>query len=712
MEPMDVLRPAPLPGPDGTAAPVDLRAELPRLFGFASFRPGQEDLVRRALEGRSCLAVLPTGSGKSLCYQLPAMLRPTPTLVVSPLIALMQDQVDHAPAALRNRVTLINSTLDPEEAAARLQGLVSGRIRLLYAAPERLRQARFTDALRVARVGLVVVDEAHCVALWGHDFRPDYLFIRAALAGPLREAAVLALTATATPATADEIRAALGRPDMEVVRRPVVRGNLRYEVLRLGDEEDKLRCTLELAARSAGAGIVYVRARQRCERVAELLRRAGVAAAAYHAGLEREERAGAQADFLAGRLRVVVATTAFGMGVDKPDIRWVLLYNYPTSLEEFVQQTGRAGRDGAPSVCTLLATTRDAQNLRTFARRDAPDVEELRRVWSALRAASLPSGAVAVAPSDLAVAAALPEGKDARVHCGVLERAGLLERQTDTGGQMRLHLLPPPPDAPARIAGLVSRMAEAAAERTLRMVAFAESQRCRHEQVAAHFGDRLDPPCARCDVCAPQPGPAVSAPRAAPPPPAHPEIAILDAVTALRWPLGRSGLVAMLRGSVATPPSARGSPAFGILAAVPAGTLERWIDALVASGNLVRQETEGGYPVLVPGRRSDLPEFTAPAPRAPRSGRRRGAGARLEAGEEPLEEAAQERFAALRAWRAEQARAAGVPPYVILHDRTLREIARRRPATLEDLAEIPGIGTRRLATHGEPLLALLAERGG
>ena len=706
---MDVVRPAPLPGADGAAGAVDLRAALTQLFGFPSFRPGQEDLARRALEGRSCLAVLPTGSGKSLCYQLPAMLRPTPTLVVSPLIALMQDQVDHAPAGLRDRVTLINSTLEPEDAAARLQGLVSGRIRLLYAAPERLRQARFTDTLHAARVGLVVVDEAHCVALWGHDFRPDYLFIRAALAGPLREAAVLALTATATPATADEIRAALGRPDMEVVRRPVVRGNLRYEVLRLADEEDKLRCTLELAGRSAGAGIVYVRARQRCERVADLLRRAGVAAAAYHAGLGREERAAAQADFLAGRLRVVVATTAFGMGVDKPDIRWVLLYNYPTSLEEFVQQTGRAGRDGGPSACTLLATTRDGQNLRTFARRDAPEVEELRRVWSALKAASAPSGAVAVAPSDLAAAAALPDGRDARVHCGVLERAGLLERQMDAGGQMRLHLLPPPPDAPSRIADLVRRMGEAADERVDRMVAFAEAQRCRHAQVAAHFGDRLDPPCGHCDVCAPQPGPAASVRLAPPPPPPHPAVTIMDAVAALRWPLGRSGLVAMLRGSVTTPPSARGSPAFGVLGAVPAGTLERWIDTLVAAGHLVRQETEGGYPVLVAGRRSELPEFTPPPARAPRSGGRRGSGPRLDPGEEPLEEAEQERFEALRAWRAEQARQAGVPPYVILHDRTLREIARRRPATLEELADIPGIGPRRLATHGE---ALLAELGG
>ena len=693
---------------DAVLDPTDLHGALRRLFGLTAFRPGQEDLVRRAVEGRSCLAVMPTGAGKSLCYQLPAMLRPTPTLVVSPLIALMKDQVEHMPAGLRDRVTFINSSLEAAEVAARLQAVAAGRIRLLYAAPERLRQARFVEALRGARIGLVVVDEAHCVALWGHDFRPDYLFIRAVLGGALREAAVLALTATATPDQAEEIRRALGR-EMDVLRFSVVRENLRYEVVPLKDEEDKLRYTLERALAAEGPGIVYARARERCERIAEVLRRSGVPAAHYHAGLGREERAAAQEAFIGDRVRAVVATTAFGMGVDKPDIRWVILYNYPTSLEEYVQQVGRAGRDGLPSTCALLTTARDAVNLRTFARRDLPTVEELRRVWAGLRAASRGGGEAAVCAEELTTAAALPEGKDARVHCGVLERAGLVERHFDSGPAMRFTLLPAPADAPARIAALVGRLETEGLERVARLVSFAETRRCRHLQVAAHFGDSVEVPCGRCDICAPLPGQRQAAAQPAlREPPADPARAILEAVAALRWPLGLRALVALLRGSVATPPSARRSPAFGILGTVPTGTLERWVGELVGSGHLRREETERGFPVLVPGRGEELPELLRP--RAPSGGGRGSSGTGGEGA--PLGPEEQELFAALRAWRAAEARKAGLPAYVILPDRSLRQLARERPATLEALAGISGIGPRRLEVLGEALLGLLQTQGG
>jgi len=697
------------------AAPleVDLVAALRDMFGFTAFRPGQEDLVRRALEGQSCLAIMPTGSGKSLCYQLPAMLRPTPTLVLSPLIALMKDQVDRVPPALRDRVTFVNSTVDAAETQARLQAVATGRIKLLYAAPERLRQARFAETLRAARIGLVVVDEAHCVALWGHDFRPDYMFIRSVLEGPLRGTPVLALTATATPAAAAEIGRALGR-EMAIVRKSVVRSNLRYEVVRLGDEEERLRFTLKRVAAWPGPGIVYVRARERCEQIAALLRRAGVTATHYHAGLERQERAAAQEAFVENRIRAVVATTAFGMGVDKPDIRWVLLYNYPTSLEEYVQQVGRAGRDGAPSTCTLLATPRDATNLRTFAKRDAPTVEELRQVWAGLRAAARAGGEAALGADELAAAAALPPGKDPRVHCGVLERAGLIERHFDTGPTMRFTLLPPPGDAAARIGALVEVLRTASQERSERMIAFAEKHLCRHLQVAVHFGDTLAAPCAHCDVCAPDP--AASATGGAPArsrrePPADPARVIVDAVGALQWPLGFRGMVAMLRGSVAAPPSARRSAAFGALEAVPAGTVQRWLEALVGSGHLLRQEPEPGFPVLGVGRRDGLPTFVPPA-----QGRRKGSppaqGRRGPApAEEPLTPAEQDVFAALRIWRAGEAKRAGVPAYVILHDRTLRLLAQERPVDREALGRIEGIGPKRLEALAGALLGVLAGEG-
>jgi ATP-dependent DNA helicase RecQ len=675
----------------------DLAASLRDLFGFPSFRPGQEDLVRRALAGRDSLAVMPTGSGKSVCYQLPAMLRPTPTLVISPLIALMRDQVAHLPPGVRERAAFINSTVDAGEASAHLADVAAGRVKLLYAAPERLRQGRFAEAMRAARVGLVVVDEAHCVALWGHDFRPDYLFIRSVLAGPLRDASVLALTATATPETAAEIGRGLGR-DLDVVRASVVRENLRYDVVRVGNEEERLRFVLERAATWPGAGIIYIRARERCERVAALLARQGVAAAPYHALLPREERASTQERFLSGELRVVVATTAFGMGVDKPDIRWVLLYNYPTSIEEYVQQVGRAGRDGAPSTCTLLASQGDAASLRAFAKRDTPSVDELRQVWAALRSAAAGGGDLAVTPAELQAAASLPEGRDPRIHCGLLERAGLLERHFDAGPAMRLSLLPPPGDAAERVAELVDRLAAAARARCEAIIAFAASPRCRHAQVARHFGDTVQTPCGRCDVCAPARTAPAPDPRPAPPPlPADPAAAIVDAVATLRWPLGVRGLLALLRGSVAAPPSARRHPAFGAMAGASESMVERWVGELLKSGHLKRLQGEGGFPVLVVARRDGLPRLGGAV--------RQQAAPRRE-GKAPEGEAAT-RFAALRAWRAATARSAGIPAYMVLHDATLAELAADPPADLAGLARVRGIGSRKLDTWGQELLEVL-----
>ena len=330
---------------------------------------------------------MPTGSGKSLTYQLAAMLRPTPTLVLSPLIALMKDQVDKLPPEVAAQATLINSSLDPDEAASRLRGAAEGRYRLLYVAPERLRQRHFLDAIAGIDIGLVVIDEVHCVSMWGHDFRPDYLFIRRAL-DALGRPAILGMTATATPATEREIAAALGR-EPEVVRTSVVRPNLRYDVEIVDGEEDRLRTLVRRLHDLRGASaIVYARSRRSCETLARTLRVHDLAAVHYHAGLEPQERSAAQEAFIEGRIQTVVATTAFGMGIDKPDIRLVALYNYPESLESYVQMVGRAGRDGRASDTLLLASRSDASQLRRFARSDIPTVADLR---VRLRAAARPA---------------------------------------------------------------------------------------------------------------------------------------------------------------------------------------------------------------------------------------------------------------------------------------------------------------------------------
>ncbi|MBM3679054.1 MAG: ATP-dependent DNA helicase RecQ, partial [Actinobacteria bacterium] len=299
-------------------------------FGFASFRPGQEEVVAAAVAGRDTVAVMPTGAGKSLTYELAAMLRDRPTLVLSPLIALMKDQVDNLPPSIADAATFVNSSLPAEEVSERLGLLRAGSARLLYAAPERLRQERFVELLRGVGLGLVVIDEAHCVSMWGHDFRPDYLFIARALEA-LDGPPVLALTATATPEVERAIGTALGR-SLASVRTTVVRPNLRYEVVEAGNAEERLDELLGRLRRiREGSAIVYARSRRATESLAVVLRGHGLRAEAYHAGLPPEERTRVQEAFVADRVRIVVATTAFGMGIDKPDVRLVALVNHPDS---------------------------------------------------------------------------------------------------------------------------------------------------------------------------------------------------------------------------------------------------------------------------------------------------------------------------------------------------------------------------------------------
>ena len=655
----------------------ELKPALRRLFGFEDFRPGQERVVRAAVDGRDTLALMPTGSGKSLTYQLAAMLRPTPTLVLSPLIALMKDQVDKLPPEVAAEATLINSSLDPDEAAARLRGAAEGRYRLLYVAPERLRQRHFLDAIAGIDVGLVVIDEVHCVSMWGHDFRPDYLFIRRALEG-LDGPAVLGMTATATPANAAAIAEALGRP-LEVVRTSVHRPNLRYDVERAENGEERLRALLRrLRGLDEGVAIVYARSRRSCEEIARTLRGHGIVAEHYHAGLEPDERTRVQESFVAGRTPVVVATTAFGMGIDKANVRLVALANLPDSLESYVQMVGRAGRDGRPSDTVLLAGDADATALRRFALGDVPTPDVLRRIY---RAAREEGGTVT--PDMLREA--VGGTHDPRVLVGMLEQAGLVRRGYDAGRAMRIELLPVDAGAGAAVDTLLDRYERAAAARVERIIEFAEANRCRHLQVAEHFGETLDGPCGACDVCAPR---ATSAGEATPsvrPLPDDPAPVIFDAVAALTWPLGRRSLVAMLRGSVKAPPSARRSPAFGALAAASESDVTRWVRALEAAGALGEVESDG-FTVLHARPGATLPSFRVAAT-APADGTL---------------------VAELRAWRTQRARQDGVPAYVVLHDATLQELAARRPGSEAELAGVKGLGPAKLARYGVELLDVLA----
>jgi ATP-dependent DNA helicase RecQ len=621
---------------------------------------------------------MPTGSGKSLTYQLAAMLRPEPTLVLSPLIALMKDQVDKLPPRIAPTATFVNSSLSAEETASRLASVRAGEKRLVYVAPERLRQAGFLGTAKSIGIGLVVVDEVHCVSMWGHDFRPDYLFIRRALA-ELGEPTLLGMTATATPETARDISEALGRAP-RVVHTSVVRPNLRYDVQRVANADDRMRVLVErLGALGGGSTIVYARSRRSTEELARVLASHGFRAEHYHAGLESLERTRVQEAFIGGNAQVVVATTAFGMGIDKPDVRLVCLVNHPSSLEEYVQMVGRAGRDGEPSDTLLLASPADAASLRRFAVGDVPEPADLRAVYRALRNAQ-----GLVDPDELAE---LAPSRDARVLVGMLEQAGLVERGLDEGRRMRVDLPEPPGDAALRVETLLVRARLVAEGRADLMISFAENERCRHAQVAEHFGESFQPPCGSCDVCAPRAAAFDMPADIVFPLPDDAGDAIWRAVSALTWPVGRKSLVAMLRGSVAAPRSTRNSSSFGVLTAASDADVRRWIAALEQAGSLVERMTPEGYRVLEADPRVSAP--CIPTRRVESAG-----------GDDAL-------FEHLRTWRGERARADSVPAYVVFPDATLREIAALQPGSLGELAGVKGVGPAKLERYGEDVLTVV-----
>ena len=357
---------------------------LSEVFGFDSFRPGQERIVKRILAGDSALAVFPTGAGKSLCYQLPALMLEGMTLVVSPLIALMKDQIDFL-VGKGVRAARMDSSLTAEESRKVWDDLWNGELTLLYVAPERFASERFLQRLRRARVSLMVIDEAHCISEWGHNFRPDYMKL-AGLAGELRVERVLALTATATPAVAADICESFDIGPDAYVNTGFHRPNLEMYATPCGPEERDGLLLERLRERPRGATIVYVTLQRTAERVAERLVDAGLPARAYHAGLDSETRHQVQDLFMQSPDAIVVATIAFGMGIDKADIRHVIHYNPPKSLENYMQETGRAGRDGNNAHCELLLCPDDVATLENFSYGDTPTRESVQGVVEELLA--------------------------------------------------------------------------------------------------------------------------------------------------------------------------------------------------------------------------------------------------------------------------------------------------------------------------------------
>lgn len=402
-----------------------LESFLPR-FGLSEFRHGQKEVISTVMAGGDCLCVMPTGGGKSLCYQLPALALDGLTLVVSPLIALMKDQVDQL-QSLELPVSFVNSALPAGEQFARLDRAAAGEFRLLYVAPERFRSGRFLDAVRTAGVKLLAVDEAHCISEWGHDFRPDYArlgYFRRLLGNP----PTLALTATATDRVRRDIVEQLDLREPKTYITGFARPNLFYEVQSPRSEREKPERLLEFLRQTPGSGIIYTSTRKRAEEVAERIaaetRRRMVV---YHAGLLPDQRRAAQEDFMEGRRDVVVATNAFGMGIDKADVRFVVHYNIPGSLEAYYQEAGRAGRDGKTSRCLMFYHSSDRYIQEYFIDSAYPDREYVQAVYEYL--CDIDEAPIQLTQDDIKQALGLPITTDGVGNCEqILEGAGVLER--------------------------------------------------------------------------------------------------------------------------------------------------------------------------------------------------------------------------------------------------------------------------------------------
>ena len=407
---------------------VDIETALAALhehFGFEDFREGQREVISAILEGHDTVVVMPTGGGKSLCYQLPAMMREGATLVVSPLIALMKDQTD-ALAARGLPATFINSSIDFEEQRARINGIRQGRYKLVYVAPERFRSHAFVDALCSARLSLFAIDEAHCISQWGHDFRPDYLRLKSFIETVGRPQTV-ALTATATPYVRADIIEQLALREPRAFVSGFDRPNLSIRVVHTQKEREKIAHVRSLAARYAeGSGIIYTSTRKSVEQVAARLAEAGLSVVAYHAGMTDDERVRAQDEFMSGRRQMIVATNAFGMGIDKPDIRFVAHYQFPASIEAYYQEIGRAGRDRQPSECVLLFNYADKRTQDYFIEGSYPPPELVAKVYETLVATG--QKRIELATRELAARAGVRNEMAVQSALITLEKAGHIER--------------------------------------------------------------------------------------------------------------------------------------------------------------------------------------------------------------------------------------------------------------------------------------------
>jgi ATP-dependent DNA helicase RecQ len=615
---------------------ADLAAALKRIFGFDQFRAGQEAVVRDVLAGRDVLALMPTGGGKSLCFQLPALLQPGVTLVVSPLIALMQDQV----RLLRDNdiaAGFINSSLEPIERLQRTAALLRGDYKLFYLAPERLLLAEFLEGpLRQlsegAGIAAFVIDEAHCVSEWGHDFRREYRQL-SLLRRRHPHIPMLAFTATATPRVRTDIVAQLALRNPAIHVSSFNRPNLYYQVRGKGKQT---YAELLAQVRAGGAGIVYCLSRRRVDELALQLRSDGIRVCPYHAGLDAIVRRDNQEAFIRDDAQVIVATIAFGMGINKPDVRWVVHYDLPRTLEGYYQESGRAGRDGDPARCTLYFGASDIRTSEFLIQQKMdPDTGE------------------------------------------ALEEEQRIARQ-----QLR------------------------------QVLNYAESTECRRAIQLRYLGETFAAPCGACDnCCEPRSMQDWSLE-------ARQFMSCIARLAQRGQRFGAAQIIDILRGARSERVLSRGHDTLSVYGIGKQRSVDEWrgVARTLLHQGLI-EETQDGYPVLSLNaqsgqvlRQERIVHIAAAAKRNPvRSST--AAGVRIGipgAGAAPDSSTLFERLRALRKRLADEH---GLPPYVVFHDATLREMVERRPLTLIQFAELPGVGRAKLARYGDQFIAAMREHG-
>jgi ATP-dependent DNA helicase RecQ len=667
--------------------PRTLPQILAEVFGHAAFRPHQQVVCEAAAAGRDVLLVMPTGAGKSLCYQLPALARGGTALVISPLIALMDDQA-HKLSALGLNVARIHSGLPRDDARQACRDYLAGALDFLFIAPERMRVPGFPEMLAKRKPALVAIDEAHCISQWGHDFRPDYRTLGQHLPA-LRPAPIVALTATATPDVRRDIVAQLQLADPAIFVTGFRRDNLAVEVVELSKPQRNSFTADLLSDEGARPAIVYAPSRKAAEELATLLD-AKFPARAYHAGLPPQVRERVQREFLDGSVSVVVATIAFGMGVDKADVRTVVHTALPASVEGFYQEIGRAGRDGEPSRSYLLHSFADRRMHEFFLERDYPATDELDRVARALPDEFVPG-------EDIARRLRMSTEDFARALDKLLSHGVAVE---DMAGNVCRG------DA-KNWRGDYERQVSFRREQAGRMAAFAEGAQCRMAALVRHFGDTADGGrvCGRCDVCAPEGARGQSF---VPPDDTQ-----------------RRALQAILRAADGGRGKSVGKLFTDLALTQDRGEFDAWLDGLQRAGLLAVStdnfRNDEGKDISFKRAVTTFDGKTADAaamatvmlrqaqPRAgskPRKARNAKSATTAEIALDPAGLAAEE---ALRKWRKELSSAAGKPAFLVLSDAALLAIAHAQPVNLHELGTVRGMGPQKLEQFGADILRCVRE---